>query len=168
MNLGAGGAGEGAEVETGRALLPRQLRRAHRPGQARVPDRALGEHHEMLTGRVGVAVRRRAGRVERELGAEHRREPGGAGGEREAHHAVQTVVVGDGEGRQILPGGLVRQLLGMAGPVEEREVRVAVQLRVAALAIAHGGPYSVGPGRCRPGPTTVSNTCSIRKRAHAT
>ena len=144
MNGRAGGVGERAEIEAGRALLPRQLRRAHRPGQAGVPDRARREHHEVLTGRVGVAVRRRAGGVEGELGAEHGGEPGGAGSQSEAHHAVQAVVVGDGEGGQAEAGGLVGQLLGMAGPVEEREVRMAVQLRVATLAIAHGGPYSVG------------------------
>ena len=136
----AGGVGERAEIETGRALLSRQLRRAHRPGQAGVPDRGRREHHEVLTERVGVAVRRRAGGVEGELGTEHGGEPGGAGGEGEAHYAVETVVVGDGEGGEAEAGGLVGQLLGMAGPVEEREVRVAVQLRVAALAIGHGRP----------------------------
>ena len=141
VNRRAGGTGEGGEVETGRALLPRQLRRAHCPGQTRVPDRALGEHHEVLTGRVGVAVRRRAERVERELGAEHGGKTGGAGGEGEAHHAVEAVVVGDGEGGQAQPGGLVGQLLGMAGAVEEREVRVAVQLRVAT---GHWRPLLLG------------------------
>ena len=131
VNRRAGGAGEDVEVEPGRALLPCQLRLAHRPGQTGVPDRPRRKHHEVLTGRIGVAVGWRAGRVERELGAEHGGETGGAGGEGEAHHAVEPVVVGDGQGGEAQAGGLVGQLLGMAGPVEEREVRMAVQLRVA-------------------------------------
>jgi hypothetical protein len=44
VNRRTGSAGEGAEIEAGRALLPRQLRCAHRSGQAGVPDRALREH----------------------------------------------------------------------------------------------------------------------------
>jgi hypothetical protein len=61
----------------------------------------------------------------------------------------------------------------MAGPVEEREVRVAVQLRVAT---GHWRPLLRSDGRRRklrlcgdgqqsrrrhPGPITLPNTCSI-------
>ena len=65
------------------------------------------------------------------------------GGEREADHPVEAVVVGDGQGGEPEPGGFVRQLLGVARAVEEREVGVAVQLRV--------GDH----------PVTVPNICSI-------
>ena len=104
-----------------------------------MPDRALGQHQQVLPGRVGGARRGRAGpgarcagagELEGQLGAEHRREADGPGRHGEADDAVEAVVVGDGQGREAEPGRLVDQLLGVARTVEEGEVRVAVQLGV--------------------------------------
>ena len=67
---------------------------------------------------------------QRQLGAEHGRQAGGAGGLGEAHDAVEAVVVGEGERLEAEPGGFVDELLGMRGTVEERVVGVAVQLGV--------------------------------------
>ena len=110
--------GQGGEVEAGRLLLPRELAPADRPGEAGVPDRPVGEHHEMAAVEQG------------ELGAEDRGQAHGLGRHREADDPVEAVVVGDREPGQAEPGGLVDQLLGVAGTVEEGEVGVAVQLRV--------------------------------------
>ena len=65
------------------------------------------------------------------------------GGEREADHPVEAVVVGDRQGGEPEPGGFDRQLLRVARAVEKGEIGVAVQLRV--------GDHSV----------TVPNICSI-------
>ena len=73
-------------------------------------------------------------RAEGQLGAEDGREIDGAGGFREADHAVEAVVIGDRQRGEPEPGGFLGQLLGMARPVEEREVRMAVQLGVSRLA----------------------------------
>ena len=69
----------------------------------------------MAAHRIGHAV---LGRVdpEGELGAEHRGQPDGAGGLGVADHAVQPVVVGEGEGLQSQPGRLLGQLLGREAP----------------------------------------------------
>ena len=70
------------------------------------------------------------GEPERQLGAEHRghaHRPGRLG---EAHHAVEAVVVGEGQGLEAEAGRLLGQLLGVAGAVEEAEGGVAVQLGV--------------------------------------
>ena len=48
----------------------------------------------------------------------------------EADDAVEAVVVGEGEGLEAEAGRLLGQLLGVAGAVEEAEVRVAVELGV--------------------------------------
>ena len=83
----------------------------------------------MLALGIGFAVRG-AGDPERQLGAEDRREAVVARGEREAHHAVEAVVVGDGQAGEPEARRFDRQLLGMAGAVEEGEVGVAVELGV--------------------------------------
>ena len=86
--------GEVRERRARRALLARELRLADRLGQPRVPDRALREHDQMLTRRIGHPVRELL-RAERQLGAEDGREIDRAGGFGEADHAVEAVVVGD-------------------------------------------------------------------------
>ena len=58
-----------------------------------------------------------------------------AGGEREADRAVEAVVVGDGQAGEPEPRRFDRQLLGVAGAVEEGEIGVAVELGVPG-----GGP----------------------------
>ena len=65
-----------------------------------------------------------------DLGTEHGRQSDGARRLGEAHHAVETVVIGDRQRLETETRGLLRQLLGMRGTVEEREVGVAVQLGV--------------------------------------
>ena len=67
---------------------------------------------------------------EGELGAEHGGQADRPGGLGEADHAVEAVVVGEGQRLQAEPGRLLGQLLGVGGAVEEAEVGVAVQLGV--------------------------------------
>ena len=160
------GVGERGDGGAGRALLPRELRLADRAREPRVPGRPLSENHEMLAGWVrrggdravrGSSQERRtaASRVSRlavsatskegELAAEDGRETMVAGSQREADRAVETVVVGDRQCREAEPRRLHRQVLGVARAVEEGEIGVAVELRVAD----HG--------------RTVANICSVRQ-----
>ena len=121
--------------------------------QAGVALRVARQHEQVAALRVGHAVLR-LGEPERQLGAEHRghaHRPGRLG---EAHHAVEAVVVGDGQRLQPEAHRLLGQLLGVAGPVEEAEGGVAVQLGVGRGADPPlqrrrrhvGGPH-VRPGR---------------------
>jgi hypothetical protein len=84
----------------------------------------------VLPRRIGETVGWRTWRAEGELSAENGREAVRTGGLGEADDAVEAVVIGDREPGEPEPGGLVGQLLGMAGAVEEGEVGVAVQLGV--------------------------------------
>src|SRR5665811_435781 len=55
--------------------------------------------------------------------------------------SVQPVVVGHGQRRQAQAGGLIRQLLGLAGTVQEAERRVRMQLGVSGLGVlSHTAP----------------------------
>ena len=119
-----------ASDERGRALLPRQLRGADRTRQPRVPDRPLREHEQVLAGRIRHPVREPPRRVERELRTEHRGQADFARGFGEAHHAVEPVVIGERERGQPEPRRFFDQLFGMARPVEEREIRMTVQLGI--------------------------------------
>src|SRR5581483_4247112 len=56
-----------------------------------------------------------------------------AGDPGEPHGAVEPVVIGDGEAVQPEPDRFGDEVLGVAGPVEEGEVRVAVELGVDGL-----------------------------------
>ena len=98
--------------------------------QPRVPDRSLREHDQVLAGRIGDPVRRLRGApsvssAPNTVGQAERARRFG-----EAHHAVEPVVVGDRERGQPEPRRFLDQLLGMARPVEEREIRMTVQLGV--------------------------------------
>ena len=118
---------------SGRPLLPRELRLADRLGEAGVSRRALREHDQVLAGGIRHPVGRPNGcvaRAERQLGAEHCRQRERPGRLCEAHDTVEAVVIGDRERGQIEARRFFGQLLGVAGTVEEREVRMAVQLRV--------------------------------------
>ena len=121
--------GELGERRAGRTLLPRHLRPADRPTEPGVPARPGGEHDQMCAFGIGHPVRR-ARRAEGELGAEHRRQADRARRLREADDSVEAVVVGECEGFETEPSRFLHELFGMAGAVEEAEVRVAVQLRV--------------------------------------
>ena len=125
----ARGVGQGVDVRTRRALLPRELCGTDRRRQPRVPDRTFGEHDQVLTGRVGLGLAC-AVHAEGELGAEHSGKVVLAGGEREAHDAVEAVVIGDRERGEPEARRLRRQLLGVTGAVEEGEIGVAVELGV--------------------------------------
>ena len=147
-------------VDRAPLLLALQLGQPDDPAQPRVPLRAAGEDEQVGPDRVRLAVLR-AGQLQRQLGAEHGRQSQLVGRLGEAHHPVEAVVVGEGEAGQPQPGRLLGQLLRMAGPVEEAEVGVAVQLRVG-----HGGrlPHELrrlvprplaGPGRGVPAVAVV-------------
>ena len=130
VHRGPGRVGELRERRAGRALLPRELRLADRLGEPGVADRALREHDQVLAGRDRPSRSGGSLRAEGQLRAEHRRQPERAGRLREPHDAVEAVVVGDRERGQAEARRFFGQLLGMARAVEEREVRMAVQLRV--------------------------------------
>ena len=122
--------------DTRRPFLPCQLPLADGPSQLGVPPRIARQHEQVLPGRIGTphthAVVRQVPwrREQRQLCAEHRGEADGAGSLGEANHSVEAVVVGEGQGLEPEPGRLLGQLLGVGGPVEEREVGVTVELGV--------------------------------------
>ena len=143
--LRAAEGGELGERATGSALLPPQLGFAQGPGQQGVAPRVSGHHHQVRLvrshPRIGLA-HGHGGASEGDLGAEDGGQPQLAGGLGEADHAVEAVVVGEGERLQAEAGGLLHQRFGRAGPVEEAEVRVAVQ-----LGVGHRPPVSQEGGR---------------------
>jgi hypothetical protein len=102
-------------------------------GQTGVAHRSVGEEYQMTALGIGHTVLWRS-HIQRELGAEHGRELDGARRFGEAHHPVEAVVVGEGQGLETESGGLLGQLLRMRRPVEEGEIRMAVQLGVRHLA----------------------------------
>ena len=110
-------------------LAPRQVPGADGGGQPGVALGVAGQHQQVVALGVGLAVLG-TGQPQRQLGPEHgghAHRPGRLG---EADHPVEPVVVGEGQRLEAEAGGLLRQLLGVAGAVEEAEVRVAVQLGV--------------------------------------
>ena len=70
--------------------------------------------------------------AEGQLGAEHRLHLEFLGRLGEPHHPVEPVVVGQRDGPQIEPGGLLDEFLRRAGAVEEAVRRMRVQLGVRA------------------------------------
>jgi hypothetical protein len=152
---GASDAAQVGEGEAGPALLAAELGVADGPGQQRVAAGIAGEHHQVAfvgTGpRVGLPHRHRAA-PEGQLAAEDGGQAQLAGRLGHAHHAVEAVVVGDGQRLEAEAGGLLGQGLGRAGAVEEAEVAVAVQLGVGhrAGAAAHRRGRLVGLALARP------------------
>ena len=69
-------------------------------------------------------------RVERQLSAEHRRQPGFGGSLRKADHPVEPVVIGQRQRFEPQPHCFVHQLARTRRPVQEAEVGMGVQLRV--------------------------------------
>ena len=116
-------------VDRAALLRPAQLGGADRAAERPVAVGIAGQQQQVAALRVGHPVLR-GGQPERELGAEHRGHAQLGGGLGEPHHPVHAVVVGEREGLQTQPGGLLDQLLGVAGAVQEAEVGVAVQLGV--------------------------------------
>ena len=132
----------GDAVVDGLALLgPGELRGADRRGQPGVALGVPGEDEQVGALGVGHAVLRLR-QTEGQLCAEHGGQAHGPGCLGEADHPVETVVIGDGQGLQAQPGRLLGQLLGMAGPVEEAERGVAVQ-----LGVGRGVDPPLQPGR---------------------
>ena len=123
------GLGQRVEVVARLALLAAgQVRRGELPRQPPVPLRPARQHQQVRARRVGILG---AGHVaQRELGTEHRRHvefPGRLG---EPDHPVQPVVVGQRDGPQVEPGGLLDEFLRRARTVEEAVRRVRVQFGV--------------------------------------
>ena len=119
--------GRGRAGEPSEAAAP--ARRSRRRAPAR-PPRPPRRHHEP------ARVRRR--RVQQlHLDPDHRVQPRGLRRGREPDRPVQPLVVRDGEPGETELDGPRDQVVGRGGPVEEREVRVAVQLGVGRN--GHGG-----------------------------
>ena len=136
------------EAQLRRTLLAAHLRVADGASQRRVPARTLREDQHVLAMGIGEAgvpslsVRAHGIRgvpavavipardSEGQLGAEDGGQTDRACRLGETHHAVEAVVVGDREAGQAEPVGLLGQLLGVARAVEERKIRMAVQLRI--------------------------------------
>jgi hypothetical protein len=146
---------EGLQVEAGRPLLPCLLRRADGPAQAGVAGGIPGQHQKMGALGIGDATLGPV-QVERQLGAEDGGQADGAGRLGEADHAVEPVMVGEGQGGEAETGGFLDQFLRVGGPVEEAEVRVAVQLGVGSGRLLWRrrrglvGLAFTGPGRAVP------------------
>ena len=123
------GLGQRVDVVARLALLaPGQVRRGQLPRQPSVAFRSAGQHQQVRAGRIGLLG---AGNPpQRQLGAEDgaQVELGGRFGE--PHRPVKAVVVGQRQGAQTEPGGLLDQFLRRAGPVEEAERRMRVQLGI--------------------------------------
>ncbi len=152
-----GRAPDGGQLVQGaarRSLLPSQLGFAQGSGQQGVAPGIAGDDDEV--GLVGACSRvglphRHSGAPQGDLGSED-------GGQAhlpscfgEADDSVEAVVVGDGQRLEAEAGGLLDEDLGRAGPVEEAEVGVAVQLGVGHRAlVAHEGRGFVGRALARP------------------
>ncbi len=114
-------------------LATGQVGRREDLAQARVALGVTGEDHQMgavRIGHAGAGVRRGAGPGDGELCAEHGGQAEGPGRLGEADHAVEAVVIGQGERGQTETHRLRGQFLGMARTVEEGEVGVCVELGV--------------------------------------
>ena len=107
-------------VRGGQILEPAHRLPLFAPGQMGLRDGAaesgvpLGvarQHHQMGAVRVRSSGAARPG--QRELGPEHRRQIEHGGGPGETDHAVQAVMVGEGEGAETEPDGTVHELLGV-------------------------------------------------------
>ena len=109
-------------------LPPGQMGLGDDPAEAGVPLGISGQHDQV--GAIGVRhpgtdmADARSG--DGELGTEDGRQTEGPGSLGEADHTVEAVVVGQGQCGQTELNGCGSQLLGVAGPVEEREVGVGV------------------------------------------
>ena len=69
--------------------------------------------------RVGFAARRASRCSERDLGTEHRGQANGARGFREAHDAVEAVMISERQRFEAETGRLFGKLLGMRRAIEE-------------------------------------------------
>ncbi len=107
------------------------LRRAAPPAGDELAEIAVaravgGEQHELDT--IG----------ERDLAADHERQPACLRGEMGAHHPGHRALVGEGEGAIAERLRPLHQLLGVRGPAQEGEIGQAMELGV-------GGQHGVRP-----------------------
>lgn len=147
-----GGLGQRVEVIARLALLPAcEVGRGELPRQSPVPLRPACQDQQVRPWRIGNLG---AGHVsQREFGAEHRLNVEFPCRFGESNHPVQPVVVGQRNGPQVQPGGLLDELLRGTRPVEEAERRVGVQFGIRggrASAPMTVGPL-VAPAFARPG-----------------
>ena len=152
--------GDVVERELRRTLLAGEVAEAERTRQPGIARGPVGQHQQVFA-RCGsgawsgcrptcrcrpdaacrlLSAPERPCCGERDLGAEHGGQANGAGRFGEAHDAVEAVVIGERQRLQTQARRFLGQLLGVRGTVEEREVAVAVQLRVRHAP-------GVGPGR---------------------
>ena len=116
-------------VDRAALLVAAQVRVGHRRGEPVVALDPARQHQQVAALGVGHAVLR-AGEPEGQLGAEDGGQVVRRRGLGQHRGAVEAVVVGDREGVQAEAHGLLDELGGRAGAVEEAEVAVAVQLGV--------------------------------------
>ncbi len=118
------------QVDQRASFLPaQQMGHGKHFAQTGVPGRVPGQHDQVSTLGVGHPGLR-PGQAQSDLGSEDRRQVGWTGGLGEADYPVHPVVVSDRQGREAEVHRLFDQLLRVRGPVQEAEVRVAVQLGV--------------------------------------
>ncbi len=124
-----GGLGQRVDVVARLALLAAgQVRRGQLPRQPSVTFRAAGQHQQVRAGWIRLLGA--GARPQRQFGAEDGAQVEFGGRFGEPHRPVQAVVVGQRQGAQAQPGGLLDQFLRRAGPVEEAERRMRVQLGI--------------------------------------
>ena len=129
MPVPAARLGQRVKVVARLALLAAgQMRRGQLPGQPPIAFRAAGQHQQVRPRRIGLLGARAI--AQRQFGAEHRSHVQFLGGLGEPHHPVEPVVIGQCDGPQIEPGGLLDEFLRRAGAVEEAVRRVRVQFGI--------------------------------------
>ena len=130
LPMAVGGLGELVQVVDRAALLvPAELGGGDRRRQPVVALDPPSQHQQMPALRVGHPVLRGA-QAQRQFGAVHGGQVVGQRCLGEPRRGVQPVVIGQGQPGQPQPDPLLDQRLGVAGPVQEAEVGVRVQLRV--------------------------------------
>ena len=128
----------------------RQVRGGDRAREVAVALRSACQDEQVRgagVGHAGGCVEHTVRARQVELGAEDGGQPDLAGRLGEAHHAVQPVVVGDGERGEPEAHGLGSHLLGVVRTVEEAEGGVCVELRVGR-ALSHRAPRRSTGRRC--------------------
>ncbi len=105
-----------------------KVRRRQLARQPSIPFGTAGKHQQVRPTRVGLLGAIAA--TEGQFGTEHRLHVEFLGGFGEPHHPVEPVVIGQGDGTQIEPGGLLDEFLRRAGAVEEAVRRMRVQLGI--------------------------------------
>ena len=104
-------------------MCRRQLAR-----QPSIPLGTTGKHQQVRP--TGIGFLGAVAATEGQFGTEHRLHVEFLGRFGEAHHPVEPVVIGQRDGAQIEPGGLLDEFLRRAGAVEEAVRRMRMQLGV--------------------------------------